>query len=111
MEDLEKQRLLDEIAILKKKLTSGGRPHILTDEQISNIGFYRQQGRTVKEIADMFNCSMSTINRALKKLKNKQEIQKLKNEKSEIAEKSDIKGIKLIEKTEVSYKIHINLDD
>lgn len=110
MEDLEKQKLLEEIAMLRKKLTSGGRPHILTDQQINRIEQYRSEGKTVREIAEIFNCSMSTINRALRKLKNKQlenykKIQKLNNE-NHISAKIHITDI---DYNDVEYKRKIEI--
>lgn len=63
----EIKQLKEEIIKLKKQ--NGGRPKKLTKEEKSSIKMYRVQGKTVKEIAEMFNCSMSTVNRVLSERK------------------------------------------
>lgn len=54
----------------KLKEQNGGRPRKLTEEQKSSIEMYRIQGKTVKEISQLFNCSMSTVNRILTEKRN-----------------------------------------
>lgn len=56
----------------KKKINEllaqvGGRPPKLSDSDRALIEMYRIQGKTVKEIAEMFNCSIRTVSRILKK--------------------------------------------
>ena len=45
----------------------GGRPPKLSDNDKTLIEMYRIQGKTVKEIAEIFNCSVRTVSRVLKK--------------------------------------------
>jgi hypothetical protein len=104
MEDLEKQKLLDEIAMLKKKLNSGGRPQKLDSEKKNLVEQYRLEGKTVKKIAEELNCSMSTINRILRMQKN--------NKKAEKITKSDtIPVVKFVEDEAYKpcLKIHIDI--
>ncbi|SJT72876.1 RNA polymerase sigma factor, sigma-70 family [Clostridioides difficile] len=56
----------------KKKINEllrqvGGRPPKLSDNDKTLIEMYRIQGKTIKEIAEMFNCSTRTVDRILKK--------------------------------------------
>ena len=56
----------------KKKINEllaqvGGRPPKLSDNDKTLIEIYRIQGKTIKEIAEMFNCSTRTVDRILKK--------------------------------------------
>ena len=63
----ENEQLKAEIKKLKEQ--NGGRPSKLTEEQKATIEMYRVQGKTIKEIAEMFNCSTRTVDRILKKRK------------------------------------------
>lgn len=60
---IEIKKLKEEIIKLKKQL---GRPSKLTEQEKASVELYRMQGRTIKEIADMFDCSTRTISRILK---------------------------------------------
>ncbi|MDO5294980.1 MAG: sigma factor-like helix-turn-helix DNA-binding protein [bacterium] len=56
----------------KKKINEllaqvGGRPRKISDTDRALIEMYRVQGKTIKEISEMFNCSIRTISRILKK--------------------------------------------
>ena len=56
----------------KKKINEllkqvGGRPPKLSEMEKTEIEMYRIQGKTIKEIAEMFNCSIRTVSRILKK--------------------------------------------
>lgn len=44
----------------------GGRPPKLSDNDKTLIEMYRIQGKTIKEIAEIFNCSTRTVDRILK---------------------------------------------
>ena len=68
----ENERLKAENEKLRKELQKfkgGGRPSKFTDEEKASIEMYRLQGKTIKEIAEMFNCSTRTVDRVLKERK------------------------------------------
>lgn len=62
-QEIEIKELKEEIIKLKKQ--NGGRPRCFNDKQKEEIIKCRADGKTVKAIAEQFNCSMSTINRIL----------------------------------------------
>lgn len=51
----------------KLKEQNGGRPSKLSEMEKTEIEMYRIQGKTIKEIAEMFKCSTRTVDRILKK--------------------------------------------
>lgn len=57
----------------KLKEQNGGRPQKLTEEEKGSIEMYRVQGKTIREIADLFKCSTRTINRVLAERKGNNE--------------------------------------
>ena len=61
------QKLKNENEKLKEQ--SGGRPSKLTEEEKASVEMYRLQGKKIKEIAKMFNCSTRTIDRVLRERK------------------------------------------
>ena len=75
LEELETQKKLVEdkekiIKNQKKKIEEllkqiGGRPQKVSDKILMEI--YKEQGKTTKELAEMFNCSIRTVSRILKK--------------------------------------------
>lgn len=52
----------------KNKYSHNGRPKKVTELQTEEIKQYRAEGKTIKEIANILNCSTSTVNRRLKEL-------------------------------------------
>lgn len=62
-QEIEIKELKNEIIKLKKQ--NGGRPRSFDKKQKEEIRRCRAEGKTVKVIAEQFNCSMSTINRIL----------------------------------------------
>lgn len=64
-QEVEIKKLKEEINKLKKQ--KGGRPSKFTDEEKASIEMYRLQGKKVKDIAAMFNCSTRTVERILEK--------------------------------------------
>lgn len=77
LEELEIQKKLVEdkekiIKTQKKKIDEllkqiGGRPQKVSDKDKILMGIYKEQGKTTKELAEMFNCSIRTVSRILKK--------------------------------------------
>lgn len=77
LEELETQKKLVEdkekiIKNQKKKIEEllkqiGGRPQKVSDKDKILMGIYKEQGKTIKELAEMFNCSTRTVDRILKK--------------------------------------------
>ncbi|WP_046057537.1 MULTISPECIES: helix-turn-helix domain-containing protein [unclassified Clostridium] len=55
----------------KDKHDRTGRKSKLSEFEKTQILIYKIQGKTIKELAELFNCSERTINRALKSRKEK----------------------------------------
>lgn len=54
-------KLIDE----KHNIRNSGRKPRFTDNEEENIKMYRIQGKTIKEIADMFECSIGLIHKVI----------------------------------------------
>lgn len=52
-------------SIKKHNERGAGRKQSFTEEEKGSIEMYRVQGKTIKEIANLFKCSTRTINRVL----------------------------------------------
>lgn len=61
------ERLEKEIAELKEKLnaSSGGRPPKFTDQDRETIKMYRLQGKSIREIAKVFDCSTGLVHKII----------------------------------------------
>lgn len=57
--------LEQELKKIKARQKNAGRPTRFTDEEIETIKMYRLQGKTIKEIAEMFKCSVGLIHKII----------------------------------------------
>ena len=56
---------------LAKKVARGGRKQKFTEEDKTLIKMYRLQGKTVRELAEMFNCSVGLVHNLVSEQKKK----------------------------------------
>lgn len=61
------ERLEKEIAELHEKLnkSSGGRPQKFTDQERETMKMYRLQGKSIRAIAEIFNCSSGLVHKII----------------------------------------------
>lgn len=64
--NLENSKLKEKIAELEEKLnkiTCGGRPSKFTDQEKETMKMYRLQGKSIRTIAEIFNCSTGLVHK------------------------------------------------
>ncbi|WP_040328678.1 helix-turn-helix domain-containing protein [Clostridium ihumii] len=69
IQELEKENeeLKKEIVNVKNKYKNFGRQKMLNKNDIENITLLKSQGTTIKKLQELYGCSRSTIQRALRK--------------------------------------------
>lgn len=66
----ENSKLKEKIAELEEKLnkiTSGGRPEKFTDQEKETMKMYRLQWKSIRKIAEIFNCSTGLVHKIINK--------------------------------------------